>query len=126
MHSLLRSKTGLVLIVALMVMMLDITVQPTRATWIPENQSTISFTVHIDQARPTAPNSHNSEDGVAQPDIPKNGQEIHYTASGQNTSTGRLPQTDVLKSSFLSLLGSVLMLLAIVWRRQQHVKKEAI
>ncbi|MCP8863865.1 hypothetical protein [Latilactobacillus curvatus] len=118
-HNLLKRNRILVLMLAIMVIILGITVKPTHASSVYGGQSEISFTVHIDHSKPTLPDV-----GVAQPDIPKNGQVIRYTPDGQATTTGRLPQTSVLKSPFLSLLGIAIILLVIMWRYQQRVRRE--
>lgn len=97
--------------------------------------STVSFRVHIDQAKPGNPgdngnggsgnngsgNGQGSNNGVAQPDIPENGQEIHYVADG---ATGKLPQTSAVQNSLLTFVGIAMMLMAIVWRRQRRATKE--
>ncbi|ASN59856.1 hypothetical protein CG419_04095 [Latilactobacillus curvatus] len=118
-HSLLKRNRILVLMLAIMTIILGITVKPTYATSVSEGQSEVNFTVDIDHAKPTLPDI-----SVAQPDIPRNGQIIRYTADGQATTTGRLPQTNVLKSPFLSLLGIAIILLVIMWRYQQRVRRE--
>lgn len=122
-HSLLKRNRILVLMLAIMTIILGITVKPTYATSVSEGQSEVNFTVDIDRAKPTPPGIY-SGGGVAQPDIPKNGQVIRYTADGQATTTGRLPQTGVLKSPFLSLLGVAIILLVIMWRHQQRAGRE--
>lgn len=121
--SLSERKDILTLALTLLVFLLVTMVQPVQANRIDSGQSTVSFAVHIDQKRPTAPGDHNQDSGVAQPTIPENGQEIHYTASGTQNITGRLPQTGALKSTLLSLVGSALMLLVLGWwRRQSNTK----
>ncbi|XEO93333.1 LPXTG cell wall anchor domain-containing protein [Latilactobacillus sakei] len=113
----------LMIAVTLLVFLLVIMVRPVQANRIDGGQSTVSFAVHIDQKRPTPPGDHSQDGGVAQPTIPENGQEIHYTASGTQNVTGRLPQTGALKSTLLNLVGSALMLLVLGWwRRQSNTK----
>lgn len=108
---------------AMMPIILGITVKPTHAALVSGGQSAVSFTVHIDRAKPNLPGTYSGGD-IAQPDIPKNGQVIRYSADGQATTTGRLPQTGVLKNSSLSLLGVVIILLIIMWRHQQRDRRE--
>lgn len=115
----------LMIAVTLLVFLLVIMVRPVQANRIDGSQSTVSFAVHIDQKRPTPPGDHSQDGGVAQPTIPENGQEIHYTASGSRNTTGRLPQTGAMKATLLSLVGSVMILLVLGWRRQQSNTKGA-
>ncbi|CAM2815367.1 LPXTG cell wall anchor domain-containing protein [Latilactobacillus sakei] len=118
-------KEGLMMGLLLLMLLLVTVAQPVRANRIDSGQSTASFAVHIDQKRPTPPGNHGQDGGVAQPTIPENGQEIHYTASGSQNATGRLPQTGAIKSTLLSLIGSAIILLVLGWHRQQSNTKEA-
>ncbi|MSD84681.1 hypothetical protein GKC32_11005 (plasmid) [Lactobacillus curvatus] len=122
-RNLLKRNQILVLMLAMMTMILGITVTPTRAASVSGGQSAVSFTVHIDRVKPKFSGTRSSGDG-GQLKIPKNGQVIHYTAAQEATTTGRLLQTGVLKSSSLCLLGAVTILLVIMWYHQQRGRRE--
>lgn len=80
-----------------MTTILGMTVTPTSAASVSGGQSAVSFTGHIDWTKPKFPGTYSGGDG-GQPNMPKNGQVIHYTADQQATTIGRLPQTGVLKA----------------------------
>lgn len=84
-----------------------------------DNSSSASFVINYDKA----PEKGDSHGGVDQPDIPGNGQEIHYQADGNNH--GKLPQTGVLQSSILVLIGISLILMVLIWRQaRRETEKE--
>lgn len=90
--------------------------QPAQAA-----NSTVGFVVNVD--RPAPGGGDNGNGGVDQPHIPNNGQEIHYEADGNNT--GKLPQTGVLQSSILVLIGVSLILIVFIWRQtRRETEKE--
>lgn len=124
-HSIVKQKSFFMILIVLLATLVLTMAQPAQAEWVGGGHSTASFTVDIDQEKPGLPGGNTG--GVDQPDIPNNGQEIHYTASGKADANGynRLPQTGVLKSSLLSVLGLVMILLVIIWRRQRRETKEA-
>ncbi|WP_436667639.1 LPXTG cell wall anchor domain-containing protein [Latilactobacillus sakei] len=78
--------------------------QPTQAA-----DSTVSFVINVDRPAPDTGGG-----GVEPPKIP-GGQEIHYQADNDNL--GKLPQTGVLQSSILVLIGISLILMVIIWRQ---------
>lgn len=127
-HNLPRQRSFVVIVLGLFVLAVLNIAQPSYAEIYELGTSTASFQVHVDSSNPggqpgdSGTGDHN---GVDQPDIPENGQEIHYSADGQsNGATGKLPQTSAVQNSLLTFVGIAMMLMAIVWRRQRHATKE--
>lgn len=88
--------------------------QPAQAA----NDSTASFVINFDRPAPDTGGG-----GVEPPKIP-GGQEIHYQADNDNS--GKLPQTGVLQSSILVLIGISLILMVFIWCqvRRRETDKE--
>lgn len=144
-HNLLhRNKLYLALLGVIVGMVMTFSQTVNAETIESTNQSTISFTVNYNGGEPGLPgdgddgntggnnNSGNTNTGntngnggtTAQPNIPNNGQVIHY-GNGQSNK-GLLPQTGAVQGLTMSLIGaSLLFMLIFLYRRSQN-KREGV
>lgn len=146
-HNLLhRNKLYLALLGLIVGMVMTFSQTVNAETIDSTNQSTISFTVDYDGGNPGLPgdggdgntggnnnggdtngngNTNNGNGGTtAQPNIPNNGQVIHY-GNGQSNK-GLLPQTGAVQGLTVSIIGiGLLFMLIFLYRRSQN-KREGV
>lgn len=139
-HNLLHRNKLYLALLGLIVGMVMTFSQTVNAETIDSTNSTISFKVDYDGGNPGLPgdggdgntggnnnnggNTNGNGGTTAQPNIPDNGQVIHY-GNGQNNK-GLLPQTGAVQGLTVSIIGiGLLFMLIFLYRRSQN-KREGV